>query len=190
MATLAAGPFVVEVGAGTGAQALELARVAGDGARVVAVDPDRSALELARAKEGASRVTWSEGMADALPVESGVASCVVMALLLHHLDPDAKRAALAEAHRVLRPGGRLVIADWGRPRGAWSALAFRALMALDGHAGTADHAAGRLPLFVAGAGFAAPRLHLRLPTAWGTLEVLTAERLEARRARSTAPPRA
>ena len=168
--------LVVEVGAGTGAQSLLLASSAGEGGQVVAVDADSSALSRARAKPGAERVRWVEGMAASLPVEAGSADAVVMTLLLHHLGADGKRAALAEAARVLRAGGRLVVADWGPPRGPLSRLGARALVAIDGEAGLRDHLAGDLPRLIADAGFAPPTRHGSLGTIWGTLELLSATR--------------
>ena len=167
-----AGPDVVEVGAGTGSTSLELARA---GARVTAVDGDPSALSLARRKPGAEAVMWRTGLAGELPLGNESADAVVMTLLLHHLDRPAKQAALAEARRVLRPGGRLVIADWGAPAGVVPRLVFPTLRVLDGATGLEDHAAGRLPSLIEAAGFGAVSGRLRLPTFWGTLEVLTAE---------------
>ena len=174
VAELAGTGSIVEVGAGTGEQSLLLARISGEDGRVVAVDPDTSALAIARTKPGAQHVRWVVGMADALPLPASAADAVVMTLLLHHLDRAGKQAALAEAARVLRPGGRLVVADWGPPRGLVPRLGFRALAALDGAAGTADHAAGRLPQLIAAAGFTPPRRHGRIATVWETLELLTA----------------
>jgi ubiquinone/menaquinone biosynthesis C-methylase UbiE len=172
---LDAGRDVVDVGAGTGRQALPLAAA---GARVVAVDGDPAALSLAQRKKGVRPLscTWRTGLADALPVETGSVDAVVMALLLHHLDARGKRIALREAGRVLRPGGRLVVADWGPPRGLLPSVGFRVLRAVDGAAGLDDHRAGRLLDYIRDARFTALERHNRLPTAWGTLEIWTARR--------------
>ena len=168
-----AGRDVADVGAGTGSTSLELARA---GARVVAVDGDPAVLSIARRKAGADAIEWRLGLAGELPIETESVDAVVMTLLLHHLDGDGKRAALAEARRVLRPGGRLVIADWGAPDGLVQKAVFPTLRVLDGATGLAEHAAGRLPAVIAGGGFRAVSRRLRLPTVWGTLEVLSAAR--------------
>jgi SAM-dependent methyltransferase len=99
-----------------------------------------------------------------------------MSLVLHHLDAAAKRAALAEAHRVLRVGGRLHVADWGPAQDPLMRSTFFVLQLIDGFAGTRDHVAGRLPELIEAAGFSALRRHNRLRTAWGSLELLSAER--------------
>jgi ubiquinone/menaquinone biosynthesis C-methylase UbiE len=164
---------VVEVGAGTGANAIPLATGRGD-TRVIAIDGDEQILRRARRKPGAERVEWRVGLADALPVADGEADAVVMSLLLHHLGPAGKRRALAEAVRVLSSGGRLHVADWGRPQGLLMRAAFTAIRVLDGFEPTADHAAGRVPQLLREAGFAEVTTWSRLRTAWGSLELLEA----------------
>jgi ubiquinone/menaquinone biosynthesis C-methylase UbiE len=166
---------VADVGAGTGSFAIALAAARPD-ASVLAVDGDAGVLERARRKEGAAAVEWVQGLADDLPIEPTGADAVVMSLLLHHLAPDAKHAALTDARRALRPGGWLHIADWGRPRGALPRAGFLALRCLDGFEGTRDHAAGRLASTIAAAGFSEARGWKRLATAWGTLELVSARR--------------
>jgi ubiquinone/menaquinone biosynthesis C-methylase UbiE len=167
---------VVDVGAGTGSFAIALAAERPD-ASVLAVDGDADVLERARSKQGADGVEWRTGLAGELPLTAGQADVIVMSLLLHHLEPEAKRAALTDARAALRPGGWLHVADWGRPRGALPRAGFAALRILDGRAGTADHAAGRLPALIAAAGFEDPSLGMRLSTTWGSLELLAARRL-------------
>jgi ubiquinone/menaquinone biosynthesis C-methylase UbiE len=169
------GGVVVDVGSGTGTLAIALAAARPD-VEVIGVDGDPEVRALAARKPGAERVGWRDGLAGSLPLDDASADRVVMSLLLHHLAPDGKRAALGEARRVLRPGGSLHIADWGRPRDPLTRLGFLALQLVDGFEGTRDHAAGRLPAFVAGAGFAAPEVARRLRTVWGSLELLRATR--------------
>ncbi|HUR87375.1 MAG TPA: class I SAM-dependent methyltransferase [Solirubrobacteraceae bacterium] len=167
------GGHVVDVGAGTGTLAILLAQARPD-VTVTGVDGDEEILGLARAKPGADRVGWRSGLADALPLETDAADAVVTSLVMHHLDLATKRRALQEMARVLRPGGRLHIADWGRPATPLLRASFFVLQVLDGFDGTRDHAAGRIPELVREAGFRDVRVLRRLPTAWGTLELLEA----------------
>lgn len=169
------GATVVDVGAGTGTLAIELAARRPD-VEVVGVDGDPAVQALARRKTGAERVRWREGLAGELPLPDDSADRVVMSLLLHHLGPDRKRAALADARRVLRPGGQLHIADWGPAHDPLMRAAFGVLQLIDGRTGTRDHVAGRLPEMVADAGFSAAERYGRLRTGWGSLELLRADR--------------
>jgi ubiquinone/menaquinone biosynthesis C-methylase UbiE len=161
------------VGAGTGSFAIALATARPD-ASVLGIDGDVGVLERARRKPGGEAVEWREGLAGELPLEAGEVDAVVMSLLLHHLTPPTKQAALTGARRVLSGHGRLHIADWGRPRGILPRAGFLALRVLDGFEGTRDHAAGLLPSMIAQAGFEEPLLRKRVPTVWGTLELLVA----------------
>jgi ubiquinone/menaquinone biosynthesis C-methylase UbiE len=174
VAGLPPGATVVDVGAGTGTLAIALAAARPD-ARVVGVDGDPQVLALARRKAGAERVDWVAALAGDLPLADAGADRIVLSLLLHHLSPGSRDGALREVRRVLRPGGRLHVADWGRPRGLLPRVAFGALRLLDGREATRDHAAGRVPAVLAAAGFAGVRRQARVRTGWGTLELLAAD---------------
>ena len=161
---------VVDIGCGTGTLTIPLAEKTG--ARVIGVDGDRTILGHARRKAGADRVEWHEGLADKLPVGDAEADVVVSSLVFHHLPRRVKQAALAEARRVLRPDGLLVIADWGRPHGPGMRAAFFALQCLDGFENTEDNRRVLLPHFIEEAGFEAPRRTQRIRTVVGSFEVL------------------
>jgi SAM-dependent methyltransferase len=106
------GERVVDCGSGAGADALIAARLAGPTGGVIGVDMTPEMLATARAnavEAGFTNVEFREGLLEALPVETGWADVVISNGVLN-LVPD-KAAALAEMHRVLRPGGRLLAAD-------------------------------------------------------------------------------
>lgn len=172
-ADLPARGTALDLGCGTGTFALALAERRPD-AEVIGVDGDAEILEIAKKKPGASAIRWKEGLAQEVPAEDGSADVVTISLVLHHLLPDDKRRALAEIRRVLKPGGRLHIADWGRPTDPLMSAVFYIAQAIDGFDRTADHRAGRLPVFVEEAEFEAPERYGSLRTGFGSLELLTA----------------
>jgi ubiquinone/menaquinone biosynthesis C-methylase UbiE len=98
------GRRTLDVGCGTGTFAVALAE---RGGKVWGVDASPDMLSEARAKR--SRARFKEGRAEALPFKDGWFERVVMRLSLQHVD---RPRALAEAARVLVPGGRIVIASF------------------------------------------------------------------------------
>lgn len=172
-ADLPQGGTVVDVGCGTGTFALALKERRPD-VEVVGVDGDGEILALARAKSGTSRIEWREGLAQELPLPAESADVATTSLVLHHLLPEDKRKALVEMRRILKPGGRLHVADWGPPSDPLMSGAFFVAQAIDGFDRTVDHRAGRLPAFIEEAGFGAVESYGRVRTGFGVVELLTA----------------
>jgi ubiquinone/menaquinone biosynthesis C-methylase UbiE len=173
------GDVVVDVGCGTGSFASLLARVQ-PGAEIIAVDPDPEVLSVAQRKAEAAGATahWRLGMGDALldVVEAGSADCVVSSLVLHQCPVAMKRAVLAAMFSALRPGGRLVIADYGLQRTTLMRLGFRIVQLADGVADTQPNADGALPGLIADAGFSDVREAEVVPTVTGSISVYVARK--------------
>jgi ubiquinone/menaquinone biosynthesis C-methylase UbiE/DNA-binding transcriptional ArsR family regulator len=96
-----------DLGCGTGAL---LPILASHVARVIGVDASAEMLNAARGRVSTvSNVEVRQGTLEALPLADASLDAAVLALVLHHLPSPAD--ALAEASRVLKPGGRLLIVD-------------------------------------------------------------------------------
>jgi SAM-dependent methyltransferase len=106
---------VLDVGAGTGYLSLPLARVLSDGGCVYAVDRCGELLQVLEEKASqsglGSRIRVCEGAALQLQFPSGSFDFVFSSYLLHELADEAPEA-LREMHRVLKPLGEVVIADY------------------------------------------------------------------------------
>jgi SAM-dependent methyltransferase len=134
-AGLRAGDLLVEVGAGTGALVMPLLAT---GIRYLGFDRSPAMVEVFRARVAEAGAAADLRVADGdarWPAEDGAAAAVFSSRALHHLRPEH---AAAEARRVLRPGGALVVGRVRRPPDSPKSLLrreMRRLLAADGIAG-------------------------------------------------------
>lgn len=169
---------VLDVGCGTGTLAVAAARTAA-GVRVTGLDADASILARARKKAAAAglEIRFDEGRSTALPYADASFDLVLSTLFFHHLPDDAKRTTATELARVLRPGGRLVVGDLGRPQDPLMRLAvLLTVQLLDGFATTALNVRGGLPDVLAGTDLRALAIRDRVRTPTGSYEIITATR--------------
>jgi len=146
-----AGHRVLDVGCGTGTLGLMI-EARQPGAKVYGIDGDSKVLSIARTKAARRRssVQFERAMAWDLPYPEASFDRVVSSLVFHHLaSPDKLRAA-QEIHRVLRPGGIFLLADFGPPESGLGKVLSRGLHWFEE---VSDNLAGRLPGLLSEAGF-------------------------------------
>jgi ubiquinone/menaquinone biosynthesis C-methylase UbiE len=147
---------------------------------VEGVDVDPAALAIAgdkvRGAPSGVRVRFRQVQSGRLPFPDHSFDRVVSSLVFHHLQPTQKQDALRECFRVLRPGGEIHIADWGKPAAPLLRLGFLLIQILDGFATTRESVQGRLPYLVAEAGFSSLEETQHIPTVFGSLRLLKARR--------------
>lgn len=112
MGTLAPGERVVDIGSGAGIDSLIAAKMVGPEGEVIGVDMTPEMLAKSRraaAEAGTGQVRFVDGFMEDLPVDDGWADVVISNGAVN-LCPDKMRA-FGEMRRILKPGGRLQIAD-------------------------------------------------------------------------------
>jgi ubiquinone/menaquinone biosynthesis C-methylase UbiE len=170
-----AGETILDIGCGTGSFAVML-KAASPNATVIGIDPDAEALSIARDKAQSASVSieWRQGFARDL--EAAAADAVVSSLMFHQVPMAEKRAGLAAMHAALRPGGRLLVADYGKQAGLMRFLFRQTIQRLDGVEDTQPNADGMLPGLMAEAGFDDVREARHVHTATGTITLFLARR--------------
>jgi ubiquinone/menaquinone biosynthesis C-methylase UbiE len=111
------GDRVLDLGCGPGYLTALAAAAASPGGSAVGVDPSVPMVEQARRLRGGGSCSFEVGRAEALTAADGSFDVVVSSLAVHHIPEPARATAFAEAFRVLRPGGRVLLADFLPPRG-------------------------------------------------------------------------
>ncbi|MEQ9288240.1 MAG: class I SAM-dependent methyltransferase [Cyclobacteriaceae bacterium] len=146
--------YILEFGFGTGTN-LCLAAKKSPQSQLIGLDIDPKIRKIAQKKLSKHKLEvplelYEGGL---FPFESNSFDKVYSCLVFHHLDKEAKLKSLGEIYRVLKPGGKLIIGDWGKPKSRIMRMAFYSVQLLDGFKTTSDNVNGLLPEFVIDSGF-------------------------------------
>lgn len=174
-ARIGRGHRILDLGCGTATLTNLIKRTHPD-AEVVGLDGDPRILEIARrkaAREGLA-IKLDEGMSYQLPYADNSFDRVLSSLFFHHLTRENKDRTLNEVFRILRPGGELHVADFGKPQNALMRVASLPWQAFEGRKTTADNAQGRMPSIFREAGFREVCETARYMTLFGTLSLYRA----------------
>ena len=144
------------------------------------LDGDPKILKIARskAKKVGLEVTLDEAMSYRLPYRDESFDRVLSSLFFHHLRSEDKERTLQEVRRVLRVGGEMHVADFGKPQNALMRVAALPWQAFDGWRMTTDNVKGRLPELFRAAGFGEICETTRYMTLFGTLALYSARKVK------------
>jgi ubiquinone/menaquinone biosynthesis C-methylase UbiE len=118
---------VLDAGTGTGLVALMGAPRVGKSGKMIGIDASEQMLEIARGKAaqfGFTQCEFHVGDLEALELPDAQLNAVLSQFVIHHTDPSK---SLREFHRVLMPGGTLVVHEWADAPNAPNKVAFGVL---------------------------------------------------------------
>jgi len=151
---------VLDLGCGTGVLTRMIAEKlnADAGGKAVGIDAAAKMIKVARKKRAALNCFFEVMAAESLAYAADSFDAVVSSLFFHHVPLDLKAKALSEAYRVLRPGGRLVIADMHVPSTWMGALVSHVSRWFFMQPQIGENIRGVLPDLIEKAGFQRPEI--------------------------------
>jgi len=169
------GNNLLDVGCGTGTLTKLIAEKSPK-YTVIGLDADQTALDISQKKVIGKdlNISFRQGFGQKMPFDENSFDIVVSSLFFHHLNSSAKLATLTEIRRVLKPGGILLIADWGKPTSIFQRILFFVVQLLDGFETTKDNVDGVLPSLEVESGFTHVSDLNIVPTTLGTIRLIEA----------------
>ena len=172
------GNRVLDLGCGTGTLTIMLKQSVPQ-AYLTGLDGDAEVLAIAQSKanQAGAEIKWEAGLSYELPYLDNSFDAVVSCLVTHHLNAADKLRTFQEVLRVLQPGGRFHIADFGEPHSTGMWLASLAMRHVEE---TKDNLDGKLPGMLLKAGFEHVEEVGHLTSVFGPLTLLRAEKSQTR----------
>ena len=167
--TIELGHHVLDIGCGTATLTILIKENHPDTV-VVGLDADPKVLEIAKKKAAKDNldIRFDQGLSYQLPYDNESFDVIFSSLLFHHLNREKKIRTLKEVFRVLRSGGELHVADWGKPQNVFMRIAFLPVQLLDGFETTSDNVKGLLPELFRNAGFSEIQQTAKYTALFGT----------------------
>lgn len=166
---------ILEFGFGTG-QNLILAKAKNTNTKFTGVDIDQKVREIAFHKLNNLNLLIPLDLYNGanLPYQDNQFDKIYSCLVFHQLDAETKLNCLKELYRVLKPNGKLIIADWGKASNKLMRFTFGFVQLLDGFKTTNDNVKGMMPTFIKNANFINVANTKSINTIIGTFSYYTA----------------
>lgn len=170
LANIQNGDTILDIGCGTGTLAIEVKNKTPDAA-VFGIDGDPHILKIANQKalQVNTAISFQLALSYDLLYPNENFDCCLSTLFFHHLTLENKMRTLLEMHRVLKPGGRSYVADWGKPTNLLMRFLFFQIQLLDGFETTQHNVEGLLPTLMGSSGFVDIQVEKEIPTIFGTM---------------------
>ena len=148
------GEKILEFGFGTG-QNLVVGKLKNSETGFIGLDIDPKVKRIAEYKLKSKNLDIPLVLYDGgeFPFEPNSFDKVFSSLVFHQLETEVKKHCLNEINRVLKPGGLLIIGDWGKPKSKFRRFLFYVVQLLDGFKTTKANVEGKLPFFMSECGY-------------------------------------